>query len=141
MLPWDKNSHIVQVIDYKAHDSLTGYLAERYASEPFDFVLDTVGVQELFDKSPAYLKESGLHVNIGINDGIKTFLRWGKNAWLPPAIGGVPRKYVMFTTILDMRMAGVVADLAEAKKLRTVVAETFKLEDALEVSYSRLSLL
>lgn len=48
-------------------------------------------------------------------------------------LGGVPRKYIMFTTGLDIRMSGIVADLAEAKKLKAFVAQMFKMEDALEV--------
>lgn len=135
----EKNASLVRelgatdVIDYKAHDSLTKYLAEKYGAEPFDIILDTVGNQELYTKSPEYLKPDGPVVNVGINEGVKTMLLWGKNAILPPALGGVPRKYVMFTTVLDMRMSGIVADLAEAKKLKAVVAQTFEMEDALEV--------
>lgn len=135
----EKNASLVRelgatdVIDYKAHDSLTKYLAEKYEAEPFDVILDTVGNQELYTKSPGYLKPDGPVVNVGINEGVKTMLLWGKNAILPSALGGVPRKYVMFTTVLDMRMSGIVADLAEAKKLKPIVAQTFKMEDALEV--------
>jgi NADPH:quinone reductase-like Zn-dependent oxidoreductase len=135
----EKNASLVRelgaddVIDYKAHDSLTKYLTEKYGAEPFDIILDTVGNQELYTKSPGYLKADGALVNVGINEGVKTMLLWGKNAMLPTALGGVPRKYVMFTTVLDMRMSGIVADLAEAKKLKTIVAQTFKMEDALEV--------
>ncbi|KAE9991303.1 hypothetical protein EG327_000144 [Venturia inaequalis] len=134
----EKNASLVRelgatdVIDYKAHDSLTKYLTEKYGAQPFDVILDTVGNQELFTKSPGYLKPNGPVVNVGVNEGVKTMLLWGKNAILPPALGGVPRKYVMFTTVLDMRMSGVVADLAEAKKLKVIVAQTFKMEDALE---------
>ncbi|OCK84213.1 NAD(P)-binding protein [Lepidopterella palustris CBS 459.81] len=134
----EKNAELVrglgadEIIDYRVHDPLTKYLAEKYAAEPFDVILDTIGVQELYEHSPDYLKENGIHINVGVNKGLKTFLRWGKNAWLPTAIGGVPRKYCMFNTVLNMRMAGVVADLVDERKLRTVIAEVFEMENALK---------
>ncbi|KAH8588153.1 hypothetical protein B0O99DRAFT_525532 [Bisporella sp. PMI_857] len=121
-----------EVIDYKVHSPLTEYLAGKYAGQPFDFIFDTQGVQDLYQNSPNYLKESGMHINIGVNDGLKTFLRWGQNAWLPPAIGGVPRKYVMFNTVLDSKTGGVLADMVEQKRVRPVIAEHFEMEDALK---------
>jgi NADPH:quinone reductase-like Zn-dependent oxidoreductase len=123
----------LQVIDYKLHNPLTGYLTEKYAEQPFDFIFDTQGVQDLYKKSPNYLKKEGLHINIGINDGVKSILRWGKNVWLPKAVGGVPRTYVMFTTVLDTKTGSTLADLAEQKHVRPVVAEIFEMEDALKV--------
>lgn len=39
----------------------------------------------------------------------------------------------MFTTVLDMRMAGAIADLVDDGKVKPVVAAEFKMEQALEV--------
>lgn len=117
------------VVDYKAHDSLTKYLTEKYGAEPFD----TVGNQELATQSSGCLKPDGPAVNVNVNEGVETMLLWGKNAILPTALNEVPRKYIMFMTILDMRMSGIVADLAETYKLKTIIAQTFKMEDASEV--------
>lgn len=61
------------VIDYKAHDSMTKYLTEKYCAEPLDIVLDTVGNQELYTHSLRYLKSDGPVVNVGINEESKRY--------------------------------------------------------------------
>jgi len=38
-------------------------------AEPFDFVLDCVGLQALYVNSPAYLKTDGMMINIGSMEG------------------------------------------------------------------------
>ncbi|GME49641.1 NAD(P)-binding protein [Neofusicoccum parvum] len=51
------------VVDYRAcgEGGVVGWLAERYGEgRKFDAVLDCVGTQVLFDRSPAFLKEDGL---------------------------------------------------------------------------------
>jgi reticulon-4-interacting protein 1, mitochondrial len=54
-----------EVVDYTAHESLAAHFADKHADDRFDAVLDTVGIQDLYVHSPAYLKEQGLFLNVG----------------------------------------------------------------------------
>ncbi len=94
----DHDSRRAQFIDYQ-HSPLPAYLAQQYGDKPFDFVLDCVGTQALFVNSPAYLKPEGAVVNIGALEGIgRTAFHALSNLWLPTWLGGVPRRYIMFST-------------------------------------------
>lgn len=112
-------------------------LAEAYSTPPFDVILDTVGSQGLYKASPAFLKPEGPFVNVGtIDAGSQSggVWRWVKNASLPAALGGVPRKYIMFSAPLSGKNAESLAKFVEEGKLRIVVDSTFALDDALKVS-------
>jgi NADPH:quinone reductase-like Zn-dependent oxidoreductase len=126
----------LQAIDYRANHPLAGYLSEQYGQQQFDVILDTVGSQDLYEHSPAYLSPSGVYVNVG-NIGISTVLtlwRWLKNSIQPRMLGGVPRKFIQFSAIPTKERGEKIASLAAEKRLDILVDSTFKLEDALLVS-------
>src|SRR5215469_8713836 len=92
----DSNNFITskQVIDYRENAPLYAYL-ERFQSEkPFDYILDTIRNQELFEHSPKYLKTKGLYVNTGAHGTQQEQLRDRlKNYLLPTFLGGTPRRW------------------------------------------------
>lgn len=88
-----------QFVDYRKHSFLPEYLASEYGAQPFDTILDCCGSQSLFESSPNYVRPNGLVVNIGALEAgtARTIFRWFMNTWRPTWLGGVPRKYIMFS--------------------------------------------
>lgn len=126
----------LQAIDYRASHPLADFLAKHYGQQQFDVILDTVGSQDLYEHSPAYLNPSGVYVNVG-NIGVSTALtvwRWLKNSFHPRLLGGVPRKFIQFSAIPTKERGEKIASLAAEKGFNILVGSTFKLEDALLVS-------
>lgn len=136
---WKANLFMRQFIDYRKHDPLSSYLASKYAAEPFDFVLDCVGVQALYVTSPAYLKSDGMVINIGSMEGSGAVIKhWMFNTWWPAWLGGVPRRYVMFSTPPTKEDAVVLIKLVEEGKLKISVDSVFSMEDAIS-AYERVA--
>ncbi|KAK9251349.1 hypothetical protein V1507DRAFT_464917 [Lipomyces tetrasporus] len=128
-----------EFIDYRKHDPLPAYLASQYAAEPFDFVLDCVGLQALYVNSPAYLKPDGMVINIGSMEGVGAMLKnCIFNIWWPTWLGGVPRRYVMFFTPPSKDDAVVLVKLVEEGKLKISVDSVFSMEDAIS-AYERIA--
>jgi NADPH:quinone reductase-like Zn-dependent oxidoreductase len=106
-----------------------------YSSEPFDAILDTIGVQALYNNSPAYLKPDGPFVNVGGMEGIGTTLWSGaKNLLWPQFLGGTPRKYIFQQTNPTQERSKYLVRLVEEGKLKVVIDQVFEMEDALQVS-------
>jgi len=83
-----------QVIDYQENAPLYAHLENVKSDQPFDYILDTIRNQELFEHSPKYLKQKGLYVNIGAHGTSQEQLRDRlKNYLLPTFLGGTPRKW------------------------------------------------
>jgi len=102
-------------------------------------VLDCVGTQALFVNSPAYLKAEGAVVNIGILEGIGvTAYNVLFNTWLPTWPGGVPRRYIMFSTPPARDDAVYLARLIEEGRVRIPVDSIFDMEDAVS-AYERIA--
>ncbi|KAJ6180739.1 hypothetical protein N7519_011200 [Penicillium mononematosum] len=128
-----------EFIDYREHGPLPAYLAHQYGDKPFDFVLDCVGTQALFANSPAYLKPEGAVVNIGMLEGIYvTACNVLLNSWLPIWLGGVPRRYIMFSTPPSRDDAVYLARLIEEGRLRIPVDSVFGMKDAIR-AYERIA--
>jgi len=90
-------------------------------AEPFDFVLDCVGLQALYVNSPAYLKTDGMVINIGSMEGSGATLKnWIFNTWWPTWLGGVPRRYVMLSTPPSKDDAVVLVKLVEKVSSRSL---------------------
>jgi NADPH:quinone reductase-like Zn-dependent oxidoreductase len=102
-------------------------------------VLDCVGTQALYVNSPAYLKAEGAVVNIGALEG---FLVMAGNAllnlWLPTWLGGVPRRYIIFSTPPARDDAVYLAHLIEEGRVRIPVDSVFDMEDAVH-AYERIA--
>jgi NADPH:quinone reductase-like Zn-dependent oxidoreductase len=121
-------------VDYQAQLPAHQHLATKYSRDRFDVILDCIGVQSLYTHSPNYLKEDGIYVNIGGFEGLLwTAWCWFVNTWRPAVLGGVPRKYCMFSTVFDQETSETVAQYVADGKLRTIVSEVLKMEDVLKV--------
>lgn len=102
-------------------------------------MLDCVGTQALFVNSPAYLKVKGAVINIGVLDGICVSARNALlNSWLPTWLGGVPRRYIMFSTPPARDDAVYLARLIEEGRVRIPVDSVFEIEDAVR-AYERIA--
>ncbi|KAF2493543.1 NAD(P)-binding protein [Lophium mytilinum] len=122
-----------EVVDYQAHHPVGEYLAERYGDQPFDRIFDTVGVQALYSKSPRYLKEDGVFINVGAYEGGWRFVLNGlRNLFLPRWLGGTPRKFIGLGVPSTNEHAAAIAKFAAEGKVKTVVDKVFDLEDVIE---------
>lgn len=127
-----------QFIDYQNHTPLPTYLTQNYTTHPFDFILDCVGTQSLYTNSPNYLKPTGAAINIGALEGFgKTAFNVLFNTFLPTWLGGVPRRYSMFSSPPSRDDAVYIARLVEEGKLRIPVDGVFGFED-LVGAYERI---
>ncbi|KAL1639552.1 hypothetical protein SLS58_007856 [Diplodia intermedia] len=121
-------------------DGVAGWLAEEYGGGgdegKFDAVLDCVGVQVLFERSPEYLKEAGVFVSVGAMEGILTTLFWNVpvNYWWPKVLGGTPRKFIFQQTPITPERREELVKLVQEGKLKRVVDSVFDMEDVLGVS-------
>ncbi|KAJ5961135.1 Polyketide synthase enoylreductase [Penicillium vulpinum] len=128
-----------EFIDYRKHEPLPAYLAHQYGDKPFDFVLDCVGTQALFVNSPAYLKPKGAFINIGVLEGMfVTSCNALLNSWLPTWLGGVQRRFIMFSTPPARDDAVYLARLIEEGRLRIPVDSVFEMKDAIR-AYERIA--
>ena len=78
-------------------------------------------------------------INIGSMQGsVATLKNWIFNTWWPTWLGGVPRRYVMFSTLPSKGDAVVLVKLVEAGKLKISVDSVFRMEDAIR-AYKRIA--
>jgi NADPH:quinone reductase-like Zn-dependent oxidoreductase len=118
---------------------LPEYLKSKYSTEKFDSILDCAGIQSLYSNSPDYLKTSGLVVNVGAFEGILTTVKnWLLNTWLPTWLGGVPRRYMMFSTPPTKDAATYIARLVEEGKVRILIDSVWDMEDLVQ-AYARIA--
>ncbi|CAK7236659.1 hypothetical protein SCUCBS95973_009683 [Sporothrix curviconia] len=129
-----------EFVDYKAHPgSLSKFLKDQYGNTPFDFVMDCVGTQDLFVGSPGYLKADGALLNIGAVDGFVASV-WNllSNMLLPAWLGGVPRRYIFFSSPPLRDDAVYLAQLLGEGKLTVPVDSVFDMKNLL-APYERIS--
>lgn len=102
----------MQIIDYKAHDSLTSYLSTTFSesSKAFQGVFDCVGSDELFRKCSGYLDKNGVFITIVGGVGAGPIAR---SKLLPVSLGGVPRRYKLLALWPDGDTAKEVAKWVE----------------------------
>lgn len=78
-------------------------------------------------------------INIGSMEGSGATLKnWIFNTWWTTWLGGVPRRYVMFSTPPSKGDAVVLVKLVEAGKLKISVDSVFRMEDAIR-AYKRIA--
>ncbi|SPO01825.1 uncharacterized protein DNG_04498 [Cephalotrichum gorgonifer] len=124
-----------EFVDYTAHSSLPEYLKSKYSGErQFDVIFDCIGVQSLFVQSPDYLKPSGVLINIGAVDGypIQMVLNTLANMYLPRWLGGVPRRYIMFSTPPAKDDTTVISRMIDEGKIRVLVDSVWDMEDLVQ---------
>lgn len=126
-----------EVIDYRTVEpSLPAYLKDACRDRPFDAILDCVGVQELYQASPAYLKPDGKVICVGAMGGVwahgKNFCR---NTLVPVFLGGTPRKWVFFSHKPSDNTMEQLKHYSDEGKLRCLVDSEYEMENALEASH------
>jgi len=124
-------------VDYKSHQPLTAHLAATYEKEPFDFIFDTVGDQDLFSHSPKYLNPKGQLISIvgGSSNGVAPFVR---NKLIPTFLGGTPRTYKILALAPNGPFAREVAGWAEKGLVKGVPIDAeFTMTQVIEVSRAR----
>ncbi|KAF4950126.1 hypothetical protein FGADI_8395 [Fusarium gaditjirri] len=119
-----------EAIDYTQHRHLSKHLAERFSSEPFNTIIDTLGHQALYLASPSYLVPEGNYSSVGIKpptffvpDFLRAVLQMKLNEWWPvsPWLGGVGRRWLgtsMMSPTLEDRQA--VVDMLEDGDIKLV---------------------
>jgi NADPH:quinone reductase-like Zn-dependent oxidoreductase len=129
-----------EVVDYTAHPSLAAHVAKTYASTRFDAVIDTVGIQELYTASPAFLKPSGLYLNVGgqtVPKRLGSFLgmmwvmlmNYMYPSFLPK---GVPRRYAFLSGRATREDHAEVKRLVEEGKLVVPLDSVWEMGEALK---------
>ncbi|KAK5165376.1 zinc ion binding [Saxophila tyrrhenica] len=127
-----------EFIDYTARP-LPEYLSDKHSTQPFDAILDCAGIQALYTHSPAYLKPSGAVVNVGSFEGfLATFSNWFLNAWRPTWLGGIPRRYIMFSTPPSTDATAITARLIDEGKVRMLIDSVWEIEDVVK-AYARIA--
>lgn len=127
-----------EVVDYTAHKSLGAHLSSAYANARFDAVIDTVGIQELYLFSPAYLREKGIFINAGgmlvspIWSSFLAFffmmlLNYVYPSFLPR---GVNRRYAFLSGAANAHDLGEVKRLVEEGKLKVPIDSVWGMQDA-----------
>jgi NADPH:quinone reductase-like Zn-dependent oxidoreductase len=132
-----------EVIDYRQHHPLHEYLrASPHSQQPFDAIIDCIGVQDLYTHSPAYLArgEKKRYLNIGAltaTPSLAGLLLWGwrqfSNRFWPAVLGGVPRPYRFHSATPDIKTLNRVRQLVAEGKLKQVVDSIWEMEDVPKV--------
>ncbi|KAK4173406.1 hypothetical protein QBC36DRAFT_335923 [Triangularia setosa] len=131
----------IEVIDYKAHQDLAGYITARFGGrqdDNIDVIMDCTGSQELYANSPKYLKPDGKFINIvgGWSQGVVPFVR---NKLRPVILGGVPRDYILFLLSANGLLSKQVAEYLENGIIKKVPIDSeFGMEQAVE-AYEKLA--
>ncbi|GAA5887334.1 hypothetical protein JCM5296_007102 [Sporobolomyces johnsonii] len=134
-----------KVLDYKASplpQQLEGLVYED--KKPFDIILDTVGIPELYHKCPKYLAKGGLYLDLVVPHNTQgspaeiVFAVFTMCARLarPTWLGGVPRKYKFVAMRPKAEHRDEMVEFLKAGTLRPIVDEVFPFEDALK-AYER----
>jgi NADPH:quinone reductase-like Zn-dependent oxidoreductase len=124
------------------YKSLPAELRRRFGEDPFNVVLDCIGIQDIFVNSRHYLKPDGLYVAVGVK--LTAWDVWGfltcakqmiLNAVWPvsPWLGGTGRtwKAVSMTEPKKEEMERLVGLMADGK-LKVHVDSVWEFEDALK---------
>jgi NADPH:quinone reductase-like Zn-dependent oxidoreductase len=124
-----------QVIDYQENAPLYAYLEKVKSDQPFDYILDTVRNQELFEHSPKYLKQKGLYVNIGAYGTTREQLRdMLKNYLLPTFLGGTPRRWKSLAIMPNGELQRQVAGWIDEGLIKEVPSDSeISMDDVLKV--------
>ncbi|KAF9466198.1 zinc alcohol dehydrogenase [Collybia nuda] len=133
-----------EVVDYKTHAPVHSYLSAHYSRDPFDSIIDAVGIQELYFNCGPFLAIGKPYVSIGVKMKyltrvrmIETVFRMIQSSFLPRILGGGTREYAQVVMMEASR-----ADLEELRKLvhtgdlKGVVDSIWEMDDALK-AYDR----
>lgn len=122
-------------VDYK--DEMEKNLKEKYASAPFDVILDCVGSFATYRACPGFLKEQGSYFNAGFSSldhsnlarsALKFFKDVIATMLLPVQLGGTPRKFVVVGK--DMDQMPHLCRYIEAGQIKPCTDSTFSFDEA-----------
>lgn len=123
----------MQIIDYKAHESLTSHLSQTFSesSKSFQGIFDCVGSDELFRKCGGYLHKDGVFITIVGGVGAGPIAR---SKLLPVSLGGVPRRYKLLALWPDGATAKEVAKWVEEGSFSKFPMDSeYSMDDAVKV--------
>ncbi|KAF7507068.1 hypothetical protein GJ744_010996 [Endocarpon pusillum] len=111
---------------------LPDHLARTYTDRPFDVILDTVGTQAFYERSPSYLKPNGVYVNVGALEGFMWILWcWGQKRHSGPQFWAARPGDMSCSARFPMEEK--LADMVETGKVRVVVDPVFGMDAVLEL--------
>lgn len=124
------------MIDYRANTPLHEYLINQKLDRKFDYILDTIRNQGLYDSSPHYLKPNGLYINIGAHGTQwQQLIGRFKGYLLPTWLGGTPRKYISGGLLPTGEFQRQVVKWVDDGLIKDVPIDSYlAMEDALQVS-------
>jgi NADPH:quinone reductase-like Zn-dependent oxidoreductase len=125
-----------KAFDYRGKQPLDERLAREFGDRKFDIVVDTVGAQGLYEKSPLFLKEDGVYVNIGdfTHGLLATIFYWIMNYLRPVWLGGTPRRWIMFGPDVGPDAGVWVQKLVADGKVKAVIDRSVGFDQVLDVS-------
>ncbi|KAK1756556.1 putative quinone-oxidoreductase, chloroplastic [Echria macrotheca] len=135
-----------EVVDYRTHAPLEGYLAERFplvangkeeeGKRPLDFIFDCAGSQVLFSQSPKYMRPEGKFISIvgGASQGV---VPWLRNR-VPTFLGGTPRTFQLLLLLPSGKTAREAAELVNKGVIKEAPIDSeFAFEEA-DKAFERL---
>ncbi|KAK6070136.1 hypothetical protein SCUP234_06894 [Seiridium cupressi] len=120
-----------------ADEDLHAYLADTYASDPLDLIIDCVGDDAMFTKSPAYLQPKGKFIEIvpGRTQGMLPFIM---NQLRPVYLGGTPRQYKILGLAPSGRYAHELAQWIEDGQVKEILIDSeYNMKDVVH-AYDKL---
>ncbi|ETI20087.1 hypothetical protein G647_08121 [Cladophialophora carrionii CBS 160.54] len=133
-----------EVFDHRTPVPVHKLLAEKYAGDKFDTIIDAYGVQSLFDNCADFLKESGSYITVGIAFDHYTYTsmllavsRMLRNVLWPRLLGGTPRRYVQVASVCTLDGLQKLKDLCEDGKLRVPIDSIWDFDNVPD-SYKRI---
>jgi NADPH:quinone reductase-like Zn-dependent oxidoreductase len=133
-----------EVIDYKSVD-LPQHLSQKYGSDRFDMVLDTVGSFDLYTASPKFLKDTSDFMPVAFElpnerRGILSVIANLVAAlFLPKWLGGVPRRFTMNVTSANSRDIKEIGSLIERKEIKPVLDSIWAFDsDGIRGAYQKI---
>jgi NADPH:quinone reductase-like Zn-dependent oxidoreductase len=113
----------LQILDYRVAP-LVSQLAKL---DPFDVVMDCIGTISLYAGSPQFLKPKRPYIAIGIDmhglstvQTVKAVLQLAR-AITPSVLGGVPRKFQIFTMVWDEKALKELADMVDRNEIHVPI--------------------
>jgi len=129
-----------QIID-REREPLIPYLTKLFGDTPFDAIIDAVGIQDVFNASPAFLAQGKPYVTVGPKaynytypSMLGTIGTMAKNMCWPRLLGGTPRPYVQVTADSNLKPLEELADMVGKKRLRVHVGMVVGWDDVQSAS-------